>query len=148
METVAQLRNVVAETAFGTMVDVTVLRDRKELTITVQIGELEKLEQEARAPGGGDLLGLTVEKVTSDIARRIGLKTATGVIVTRVEPESPAVNVGLTEGDIIFRVGGKKVSSPKEFSALVEETTKEGEVLLLLRDGRTGRVGYLVVPIG
>ncbi|KKK71329.1 hypothetical protein LCGC14_2914990, partial [marine sediment metagenome] len=77
----------------------------------------------------------------------VGLRSATGVIVTGVEPESPAAIVGLAKGDIIFRVGGRKVSSPREFSSLVEEAVKEGEVLMLLRDGKTGRVGYLVVPI-
>ncbi len=147
IESVAQLRNVVAETAPGTMVDVTVLRDKKEIRMTVQIGELEKKVEEVKAPAGGDLLGLSVEKVTPEIARRVGLRSATGVIVTGVEPESPAAIVGLAKGDIIFRVGGRKVSSPREFSSFVEEAVKEGEVLMLLRDGKTGRVGYLVVPI-
>jgi serine protease Do len=147
IKTVAELRNVVAETVPGTIVEVTVLRDKKEITMSVQIGELGKEEEEEETPAGGDLLGLTVEKVTPEIARRIGLRTTSGVIVTDVDPDSPAARVGLSEGDIIFRVGGRQVSNPKEFRALVEEAIDEGEVLLLLRDGRSGRVGYLVVPI-
>ncbi|MCK5095202.1 MAG: PDZ domain-containing protein, partial [Spirochaetes bacterium] len=138
---------VVADTAPGTMINVTILRNKKEMEFKVEIGELEKIEQVAEARTGDDLLGLTVEKVTSDIARKIGLRRAMGVIITEVKPESSAAKVGLIEGDIIFRVGNRQVDSPKEFSSLVEEAAREGEVLLLARDSGTGRVGYIVVPL-
>lgn len=147
VELVAELRQVVADTAPGTVVNVTILRDKKEMEFKVKIGELEKIEQIAKAPAGDGLLGLTVEKVTSDIARKIGLRKVMGVIITEVKPESTAAKVGLVEGDIIFRVGNRQVDSPKEFSSLVEEAASEGEVLLLVRDSRTGRVGYIVVPV-
>lgn len=147
VESVAELRQVVADTAPDTVVNVTILRDKKEMEIKVKIGELEKIEQMAKAPAEDGLLGLTVEKVTSDIARKIGLRRAMGVIITEVKPESSAAKVGLIEGDIIFRVGNRQVDSPKEFSSLVEEAAREGEVLLLARDSGTGRVGYIVVPL-
>ena len=113
----------------------------------VEIGELEKIVQVAEARTGDDLLGLTVEKVTQDIARKIGLRRAIGVIITEVKPESTAAKVGLVEGDIIFRVGNRQVDNSREFSSLVEEAVREGEVLLLVRDSKTGRVGYMVVPV-
>lgn len=147
VDSVAELRQVVADTAPGTVINVTILRDKKEMEFEVQIGELEKIEQIAKAPAVDGLLGLTVEKVTSDIARKIGLRRVMGVIITEVKPESTAAKVGLVEGDIIFRVGSRQVDSPKEFSSLVEEAAREGEVLLLVRDSRTGRVGYIVIPV-
>lgn len=148
IENVTQLRNAVAETAPDTLAKITLLRNKEELEITVRIGELEKIRQEARVDKESDLLGLTVEKVTDEIARRIGLRTTTGVIITDVKPGSAAANTALYKGDIIFRVGNKSVNNPKEFNYLVKEAAKDGEVLFLVRDGRTTRVGYIVVPVG
>jgi len=147
VENVTQLRNVVADTKPGTLVTVRILRDKKELELTVKIGELERAEEQARAQKGDELLGLTVEKVTPEIARNIGLRKPAGVIITRVQEGSSAQSAGLEEGDIIFRVGNRAVNDPSEFTSLVRDAAKEGEVLFLVRAGRSGRVGYLVVPL-
>jgi len=147
IENVAQLRNKVAATAPRTQVKIKILRDKKELELTVRVGELGMAEEHARVGGERDLLGLSVEKVTPEIARNIGLRKATGVIITRVEPGNAAANAGLAEGDIIFRVGNAAVDDPREFYSLVKDAAKEGEVLFLVREGRTGRVGYLVVSL-
>jgi serine protease Do len=147
IDNVAQLRNKVAATAPRTPVKIKILRDKKELELTVRVGELGKAEEHARVGGESELLGLGVEKVTPEIARNIGLRKATGVIITRVEPGSAAANAGLAEGDIIFRVGNTAVDDAREFYSLVKDAAKEGEVLFLVRDGRTGRVGYLVVSL-
>jgi serine protease Do len=147
VENVTQLRNIVADTAPGTSVKVIILRNKNELELTVKIGELEQQRELSKGDSESDLLGLSVEKVTADIARRIGLRRATGVIITSIIPGGAADNVGLSEGDIIFRVGNTPVNNPQEFDSLVKETAKEGEVLFLVRDGKTGRVGYIVVPL-
>jgi serine protease Do len=147
IESVAELRNAVATTDPGTSVKVTVLRDKKEREFNIRVGELEKAEQEVRAKGGSIILGLKVEKVDSDTAKRLGLKKATGVIITEVESGSAADRVGLKKGDIIFRVGNTPVDDPAQFSELIAQATQEGKVMLLVRDVSTGRVGYLVVPL-
>lgn len=54
------------------------------------------------------------------LARYMGLASGTkGVVVVKVEPDSPADAAGLVSGDIIQRVDGKAVSSSKEIQALV-----------------------------
>jgi serine protease Do len=127
---------------------VTILRDKREMEVMLRVGDLEKLEGLARAQSGNELLGMTVEKVTSDVARSLGLKNATGVIITEVTPNSPADSVGLEPGDIVFRVGNKVVEDPEKFNDLIASAVDDKEVMLLLRDGRSGRVGYIVVPLG
>jgi len=144
---VSKLRNMVAQTDPGRQVKITVLRNKNEREIIIRIGDLEMIEGRARVQSGRDLLGLTVEKVTTEIARKAGLRRASGVIITEVQPGSAGERVGLAPGDIIFRVGDEVVNDPKKFRELVAEAAKDGEVLLLLRDGRTGRVGYIVVPL-
>ena len=61
---------------------------------------------------------------------------------------SPAGRSGLKAGDIVFRVGNQVVNNPEQFNKLVSELVETGRVMLLIRDARTGRVGYIVVPIG
>jgi len=146
IKNVAELRNRVAATKPGTQVTVKFIRDRKEMEATVKIGDLEKLQETAMA-GGNDVLGLKVEKVTAEIARQIGLRKATGVIITHVQSKGPAAEAGLETGDIIFRVGNTEVNDPEEFNRLVSATAREGEIMMLIRDGMSGRVGYIVVHV-
>jgi hypothetical protein len=39
------------------------------------------------------------------------------------------------------------VNDIKDFNNKVSKAAKSGEVLLLVRDGRSGRVGYVVIPL-
>jgi serine protease Do len=146
--TVAELRNLIAQTRPGQTVAVGILRDKKEMALKVRIGDLEKVQQLARAEGGNEVLGLSVEKLTPEVAEQLGLKSAQGVVVTQVVPGGPADRVGINEGDIIFRVGNQVVKDPEQFNQLVSELAETGRVMLLLRDVQTGRVGYIVVPLG
>lgn len=146
-ESSEQLRNFVAATRPGRLVKVKVLRDNDEVEISVKLGDLENTEKQVRAKKRNDLLGLTVEKVTPEIARNLGLRRAVGVIVTDIHQGSTAARVGINNGDIIFRVGNREVNDTEEFSSLISEAVKEGSVMLLLRDGKNGRVGYIIVPL-
>ncbi len=147
VEDASMLRNMVAQTHPGTVVTITVLRDNKKIDLKVKIGELEKSKKAEKARQMKAPLGLTVEKVTPKIAREIGLRRTIGVIVRDVVPGSPADKVGIEKGDIIFRVGNREVNSAKEFRDLVTKAAKQGGVVLLVRDNRTGRVGYIMVPV-
>ena len=118
-----------------------------EEDVAVRIGDLEKFRKLAYAGEGDNPLGLKVERVGAEIAKNIGLRKVTGVIVTNVARGSVAEEMGLTQGDIIFRVNNREVREAKMFSEMVRESEKDGSVLLLLRDSRSGRIGHLVVPL-
>jgi serine protease Do len=61
-----------------------------------------------------------------------------GVVVTQVDPGSPADAAGLQAGWFVTQVENKPLSSPREFSEAVQG--RSGPVLLRLSDGRTIRV--------
>jgi hypothetical protein len=44
-------------------------------------------------------------------------------------------------------VGNEVVNNPSQFEDAVEDLEGTGEIMLLLRDVKTGRVGYIVVPL-
>jgi serine protease Do len=147
VESSSQLRNLVAQTDPGSTVKVMLLRNSKEMELTLEVGDLTKAQKEAQVEVGDQLLGVSVQAVTPQIAKEMGLNKAAGVIITGVAPGSPAQQVGLTKGDIIYRVGNSEVNDPKEFSRLISQAAKEGGALLLVRDAQSGNMGYITVPL-
>jgi len=147
IDNVAELRNLVASTDPGSTVTVKILRNRKEMELRLKVEDLAKAPQLSMLQSGDERLGLAVQKVTPEIAKEMGLRKASGVIITTVAPESVAEQVGLAKGDIIYRINNTEVNDPEEFSKLIAEAAKEGGVLLLVRDVRTGNVGFLTVPL-
>ncbi len=58
-------------------------------------------------------LGAAGQLVTQDIAQSIGLAAPGGVVVNRVDADSPAERAGLRVGDVILAVNGREVASPE-----------------------------------
>jgi len=82
-------------------------------------------------------LGIEVQDITREHLQQLGLDDATGVVITRVDPDGVAAEQGLREGMIISKVGKRTVKNVEDFKeALENESLKDG-VLLLVRT-RTG----------
>lgn len=60
-------------------------------------------------------LGLVVQQMTPALSRHFGAGKAEGLLVSRIVSGGPAARAGLHRGDVIYRVGGKPVSSVKGF---------------------------------
>ena len=59
-------------------------------------------------------LGVIIQPVTQPLAEQFKVKVHQGVLVTEVQPDTPAAKAGLKAGDIILEFAGKPVSSPRE----------------------------------
>jgi serine protease Do len=147
IESVIQLRNLVASTEPGDSVKVRILRNNKETELTVKVEDLAKAQKEAKVQAANERLGVSVEKVTPKTAKQFGLKKPAGVIITGVAPGSAAENAGLERGDVIFRVNNTSVNSPEDLDKLISQAANEGGAVLLLRDGKSGNIGYISVPL-
>ena len=132
-----ELPAVVAESAVGTQVDVTVLRDGQEHTFTVTLGKLT--DQQARAESGseGDTSwGMTVANLTPETLRQFQLeRKQTGVVIVDVEDGSPAARAGLQPGDIIEEVNRQPVTSVDDFTTALAGGKDTNTLLLLVRRG-------------
>jgi serine protease Do len=53
------------------------------------------------------------------IARHLGLKNPQGVLVLNVEPDSPAANAGLHEGDLLVGFNGKPMNSIEDLQRVL-----------------------------
>ena len=111
-----------------------VLRDKKEIVLSVAVGELKDEEVVAAVPEKGEL-GLTVQRLTPQIAESLGLEKAEGVVVTAVEPSSAADEAGIRRADIILEVDRKAVRNVDEYKKAVAGVRKGRGVLFLVRRG-------------
>lgn len=120
----------------GTKVDLTVFRNGKEKEITVTIGSLEDSEEILGISPTAEKLGLQVQNVTDELAKRFGYEDEKGVIVTEVADESPAGRAGIAAGMLIVSVNRKDVSNVEEFNKALEKSAESKKVLLLVRNDR------------
>ena len=84
-------------------------------------------------------IGITMnrEGMTSDLAESFGLDKNAGVLVTDVEPDSPADKAGLKQGDIIIKLNGKEILSNETFRNTVSLMTPGTKInLTIFRDGK------------
>jgi serine protease Do len=61
-------------------------------------------------------LGVEIQPVSEDIADSLGIKAASGALVSKAQPDSPAAAAGVKTGDVITTVNGESVADPKELA--------------------------------
>jgi len=135
----------VSRTAPGTTLNMTVLRDGspREIAVTPvkRPGTTAKDDDNSGSSSEGTptaLRGLSVDNLTSDVARQLRLPAnTTGVVVTDVEPGSAASDAGLRSGDVIQHVNRKPVSSVQDFNQALRQSGNDPVVLLVNRGGQT-----------
>jgi serine protease Do len=135
-----ELPSLVAQTPVGEKVNVTVLREGKEQTFTVTLGQLpEEPQTEAeRGEASQENWGLTVAELTADLARRFQLDPAQkGVVITDIESGSPAEQAGLQPGDVIEEINRQPIKSAEDFKKTMAAAKDKDTLLLLARRGET-----------
>jgi serine protease Do len=142
VETMEELPKLVAATAVGTKAEVVVLRDGERKELTVVLAELDPTEvaggdEEAGEETGS--YGLAVQRLTPELAERLGISEDTrGVVVSSVDPESPADEAGLQRGDVIVEVNRKPVDGLASFRDQIGK--KKKGALLVVRRGDSERL--------
>ena len=138
------LVEVVTHLRPGTTVRVTFFRNSRRSSVRVRLTDRsdETTEKEVIAEAKTEeTLGMTVEEITSDAARRFDIKEEKGVVVTDVDLSGPAAEQGVRPGDVILEVNRKPVESVAEFRKAVGEIEPGDWVMLLLsRMGETSSV--------
>ena len=68
-------------------------------------------------------LGVSIQPLTSELAKSFGAKDAKGVLLSEVMADSPAAKAGLQSGDILLEFQGKKVEAPADLQRAVGFTS-------------------------
>jgi len=131
IENSGAFRNTIASNPPGTVFKLTLFREGKASTVSVETGTLggEKVLVEG-ADDLFDVLGMTVDELAPELAEQLGYEEGQGVVVTQVERGGQAAARGIRPGHLITSVGQKDVSDVGEFVEAVRRTKRGGKVLL------------------
>lgn len=149
VSSVRQLRDLVSSTSPGTNVKVEIMRDGKALTLTATIGTqtASNLAAGPSAEGASVLskLGLTVQTLTSDLARQLGVQDEKGVAITEVDAGSLASAAGLQKGDVIVEADRHAVATVDGLEQVLAGAKNSDQVLL--RVTRQGASLFIVLQM-
>jgi serine protease Do len=90
-------------------------------------------------------LGVTIQKLTPDLAQSLGVEPARGALVAEVAQGGPATASGIEPGDVITRYDGKAVDEHAALPMLVAATPVGKTVAVeVVRDGKPRTVEVTV----
>jgi serine protease Do len=148
-----ELVGIVSETEIGKKLKVEVLRERKSMTLEVEVSDRNKTftrlrgtpedeETEEPAEEAGGVFGISVKNLTSeqatDVAEKLSLNSPQGVLVSAVKGDGFAADVGIVRGDIILSINHQSVKSASDISA-IQGKLKSGDDVLFFVARRTQR---------
>src|SRR5262245_6315777 len=143
---VTDLQKKVAATEPGRPMPVVVIRDKAPTSLTIKLGEQPGEEKVAAVPAGEEMLGLKVEPLTPEAAKRFKLTAKGGVLVTDVAPGSSGEAAGIRPGDAILEVDRKPVLDVEAFKRIVS-AAKPGDPLPVYLQRGGGQNEYVVLTI-
>jgi serine protease Do len=135
-----ELIQIIAARKPGTTATLQVIRDGRSMNVPVKLAERpprerrpESTQREQPQPSSqrDTSLGLSVRELDRELARRFNLPSGTaGVVVSRVEPMSPAFDAEIERGNILLEINRRPVRSIEEYERLTART-HPGDVLTL-----------------
>jgi serine protease Do len=157
----AHLKNLIAATRPGEEIRLKVIRGKKEREFKVELGErtpdalAELTGQRPSTEGetGEDedtWLGMAVQKLTDELADRLGYdEDEEGVLITNVEPGSPATKVDSPPrpGDLIQEIERQEIKDMDDYRKAVKDTRELDSIMIRLRRARGG-TWYVVIKRG
>ena len=134
---VGQFRNNVSLTAPDSQANIVLLRNGQHQSITVIIGKQGgNLQTAHSAPQSTNNIGLTVQPINTEWAKRYHLKTTIGVVVTHVKPHSIAAISGIKIGTVILQANKKPVQTANDFTHAIQESYSSKKLILLIENNR------------
>jgi Do/DeqQ family serine protease len=137
-------------------VNTAIIQNAQGIGFAIPIQTVQRIAQQLISKGKVEhsYLGIQIAALTPELRTQLnedpnsGLSVSedTGVLVARVEPNSPAEQAGLRAGDVIHRVGGKEVTGADILQQQVDSTATGGSLTLGLN--RNGKAMSITVKAG
>ena len=154
---IAQLRDLtrmVADKDPGSDAKVVVWRDGSQQTLDVTIGQMPTGDQvvamtdQPAEDNATPKLGVVLAQLTPEARQSMNLpQDLNGVMVTDVQPGSPAAEKGLQRGDVIVEADRHEVSDPAMVAKAVQNATERGDESILLLVKRDGQDRFVAVKL-
>jgi len=145
---VAKFRLEVADSPIGEKLPLKIIRNSKEKKLEVvliqrpddQVQVDQKQEEDSSSH-----LGMKVEDVSGNYAREKGIEEDSGVIITKIEPDSPAAESGLSAGDIILEINQQEIEDLEDYNEIINNL--EEDLLLLYIKSSNGVYRFLTLSL-
>ena len=135
IKSAAELKNYIGTCSPKDKVTLTILRDKKEQTLTLSLTKVPDSNTNGEKAGGID--GLEVSTLTPDIKNRFGIpNNIQGVFITQVKPNSKAEEIGFSEGDIIVQIESFAILDIQSFNQAINRYKGQPKRMLINRGGR------------
>ncbi|MBV9674136.1 MAG: Do family serine endopeptidase [Verrucomicrobia bacterium] len=151
------LSNRISESDVGSQLEIDLIRDGKGLTVTAEVAE-QPAEASAKlirpqpvpsgpvTPSGSALAGVEVQDITPRLRAEANIPpNITGVIVTSVSPNSPAIQE-IRPGDVIEEVNRRHVSGTRDFLQIVNQLDSDQPIVLGI--ARDRQRSFVIIPPG
>lgn len=141
-----ELSRKIASYEPGTEVQISIVRNGNTSDVTISLGELpsqiaavapDQVPDEAPKAANLDRFGMTV--IPSDDGQ--------GLLITSVEPDSTAADIGLRSGDVISSVNNRAVASVDDLESILQDARDAGRKSALLRVEGENAGRFVAVPI-
>ncbi|MCI5168344.1 MAG: PDZ domain-containing protein, partial [Candidatus Electrothrix sp. GM3_4] len=149
---VTSLRNRIAMTAPGSRVTLQIFREGRKKNIRVVITEqptdfsqATRMRSKRNNSSLLDKMGLTLQELTSDLAKQFGYDKGQGILITQIAPGSPADSAGIQTGQLIEEVNRVRVHSMTDLKKAVKKGRNPNHILLRIRAGEYSK--YVVLGI-
>jgi serine protease Do len=137
VENTHQFRKMIGDTSAGKKAKFIVWRDKKSETLWITIGENPKEQVAGAAPKPSKVeindWGFKGQDITPPMAAHLGLPGTAGVVITEVEPGSPADDENLQPGDVIIEVEHNQIKGLADLRRFIESYKTQKTLLLTVR---------------
>ncbi len=166
-KTIREMRNlprIVAETDISKDVEILIWRDGRRITMSANIGELEKAEEKGllATRDGNDLipedegadgtnfdeLGLSLKALDESTRQIFSIEpNIDGLVVMDSDPNSDAAKKGIDAGDVILEANQKKIENVDDLRSEIERTKNDERNAILLLINRHGSIQFVAVKL-
>ncbi len=150
IQNTGKFRIIVAGSPIGKKIPIEVIRDNKVLSLNVSLKSRESDEEKTEETSTIKTidLGIRVDELNSDLARRMNVQAENGVLITQVKNNSLAAEANLRPGDVILEVNKQKIMSVKDYQDIIKQAEKDQvKILLLYVQSANGSFQYVTVSV-
>jgi serine protease Do len=151
VKTPKQLTEYVADTAVGKTTQLKFVRDGRVQTAAVSLGERPARAGEAAPEDRGEpeedsgKLGISTSNITPEMVRQLKLKVPTGVVIQSVQPDTPAAEANLQQGDVIHRINRIPITNRQDLVRAMASLRGEKEIAMQIE--RNGQLQFVSVTL-
>ena len=107
----------------------------------LSISDLRKLIEQLSNNEDLIYLGVRGQDISSSLSQKTGIPT--GIYVNSVEEDSPAMNAGIQNGDVIVKVGNESVETLSRLRTRLDQSKKDQKIKVTAM--RKGAEGYVEI---